>query len=742
MSDLEERAQAEEEFRKLREVLPQYMCVYTADARPLYASEELLEYFGFTQEDFRADDFQTRAFHPEDLERIKPLREAAMARGEGWNVETRIKRRDGQYRWFLIRGKPLRDEAGQIVRWFSSGADIDDLKQAQQEVQRKTEIQAVFKQLIDSSMDGILAFDRDGRYIVWNPGLERIFGIKEVERLGKQATDLCPFFRLSGGENCYAETLLGRGIVASNIPYTLSDTGKEIYLDGQFSPLLNMNGAAIGGMAIIRDVTERKQAEEALRRNEAYLAEAQRLSHTGSFAHDPIHGEITYWSAETYRTFGFDPTNGLISFQAARSRVHADDLKKFDAARERGISDKTGVEVDFRIVLPDNSIKHIHCVSRPVLNSAGEVVEIVGTNVDITEQYEARIALEKAFEEIKKLKDELYHENLALREEIDHASMFEEIVGASEVLRSVLVQLAKVAPTDSTVLITGETGTGKELVARAIHKRSQRAARPFVSVNCAAIPAGLIGSELFGHEKGAFTGATQRRLGRFELANGGTLFLDEVGDLPAETQIALLRVLQERQFERVGGARALDADVRIITATNRDLKAAVAAGAFREDLYYRLNVFPIAVPALRERKDDIPLLVEYFTDRYASKAGKKIMSIDKRTLDLFTRYHWPGNIRELQNVIERGVILCDGDTFSIDESWLQLDLSQPTEPSGNGLARLGAEEERKLIETALAASNGRIAGQNGAAAKLGIPRSTLETKIKKLGIAKYKFKAA
>src|SRR5215472_12937043 len=555
MSDLEERAQAEEEFRKLREVLPQYMCVYTADVRPLYASEELLEYFGFTQEDFRADDFHTRAFHPEDLERIKPLREAAIARGEGWNVETRIKRKDGQYRWFLIRGKPLRDEAGQIVRWFSSGADIDDLKQAQQELQRKTEIQVVYKQLIDSSMDGILAFDRQGRYIVWNPGLERIFGIKEVDRLGKQATDLCPFFRLSGGENCYAETLLGRAIVATDNPYTFSDTGKEIYLDGQFSPLLNMNGASIGGMAIIRDVTERKQAEEALRRNEAYLAEAQRLSHTGSFAHDPIHGEITYWSAETYRTFGFDPTNGLISFQAARNRVHADDLKKFDAARDRGIRDKTGVEVDFRIVLPDNSIKHIHCVSRPVLNSAGEIVEIVGTNVDVTEQYEARIALEKAFEEIKKLKDELYHENLALREEIDHASMFEEIVGASEVLRSVLVQLAKVAPTDSTVLITGETGTGKELVARAIHKRSQRAARPFVSVNCAAIPAGLIGSELFGHEKGAFTGATQRRLGRFELADGGTLFLDEVGDLPAETQIALLRVLQERQFERMGGTQ-------------------------------------------------------------------------------------------------------------------------------------------------------------------------------------------
>jgi len=862
MSDTEDRTQAEEEFRKLREVLPQYMCVYTADVKPLYASDELLDYFGFTQEDFRADDFQARAFHPEDLERIKPLREAAMARGEGWVVEARIKRKDGQYRWFLIRGKPLRNDAGEIVRWFSSGTDIEDRKEAEEELQRKTEVQAVYKQLIDSSMDGILAFDREGRYTVWNPGLERIFGIKEADRLGRAATDICPFFRLSGGQNCYAETLSGKGMVATDIPYTFADTGKQIFLDGHFSPLLNTGGETIGGVAIIRDVTERKQAqrelqqivdavpqiifvlgpdgkrlyynkvvqdysgwtledlldeekakqtfhpddlahilesrrrgierglpfrtesrirrkdgqyrwflalynpfkdeqgniirwyctgtdiedrkqaEEALRRSEAYLAEAQRLSHSGSFAHDPVHGEITYWSAETYRTFGFDPANGLISFQEARSRVHPEDLRRFDEARERGIREKTGTEIDFRIVLPDQSIKHIHCVSRPLLNPAGEVIEMVGTNIDVTEQYHARAALEKAFEEIKELKDELYRENLALREEIDHASMFEEIVGTSEALRHVLVQLAKVAPTDSTVLISGETGTGKELVSRAIHKRSPRRERPFVSVNCAAIPSGLIGSELFGHEKGAFTGATQRRLGRFELANGGTLFLDEVGDLPAETQIALLRVLQERQFERVGGTHPIAVDVRIITATNRDLKTAVAAGTFREDLYYRLNVFPIAVPPLRDRKDDIPLLVEYFTERYASKAGKKIRNIDKRTLELLTAYHWPGNIRELQNVIERGVILCDGNSFSVDESWLQLEPQEPLQRTGNGLARPGADEERKLIESALAASNGRISGPTGAAAKLGIPRSTLETKIKKLGIAKYKFKSA
>ena len=368
-------------------------------------------------------------------------------------------------------------------------------------------------------------------------------------------------------------------------------------------------------------------------------------------------------------------------------------------------------------------------------------MEVVGTNVDVTEQYQANAALQRAFEEIKRLKDELYRENLALKEEIDDATMFEEIVGTSEVLRRVLVQVSKVAPADSTVLITGETGTGKELVARAIHRRSQRSSKAFLSVNCAAIPPTLIGSELFGHEKGAFTGATQRRLGRFELADGGTLFLDEVGDLPPETQIALLRVLQEHEFERIGGAQPIGVNVRIIAATNRDLKAAIRAGTFRDDLFYRLNVFPIAVPPLRDRKDDILLLVEYLIERYASKAGKKINHVPRRTLELFKAYDWPGNVRELQNVIERAVILSEGDTFSVDESWLSPDAPRLSVTEG-GLARLDPERERKLIEAALTQTRGQIAGPSGAAAKLGIPRSTLETKIRKLGIAKHQFKTA
>jgi formate hydrogenlyase transcriptional activator len=284
-------------------------------------------------------------------------------------------------------------------------------------------------------------------------------------------------------------------------------------------------------------------------------------------------------------------------------------------------------------------------------------------------------------EDRKQAEERLRHENIALRDEIDKVSMFEEIVGTSPALQAVLAQVAKVAPTDSTVLLTGETGTGKELIARAIHKRSPRRSHAFVSVNCAAIPQSLIASELFGHEKGAFTGAIQRRLGRFELAEGGTVFLDEIGDLPAETQVALLRVLQEREFERVGGSRPMQIDVRVIAATNCNLQAAIAAGTFRSDLFYRLNVFPLEMPPLRDRREDIPLLVEYFVDRYASKAGKKIRSVHRKTLDLLQAYPWPGNIRELQNVIERSVIVCETETLTVDERWLSRETALTQPPS-------------------------------------------------------------
>ena len=368
--------------------------------------------------------------------------------------------------------------------------------------------------------------------------------------------------------------------------------------------------------------------------------------------------------------------------------------------------------------------------------SEGTGNEGIAFILDLSEQ-------KRAEAEIRALRDQLYKENLALRDEVDRASMFEEIVGTSKPLRAVLSRIAKVAPTDSTVLITGETGTGKELLARAVHKRSARSVRAFVSLNLAALAPSLISSELFGYEKGAFTGATQRRLGRFELADGGTIFLDEVGEVPPDIQVALLRVLQEREFERVGGTQSIKVNVRVIAATNRDLKAAVAKGVFREDLFYRLNVFPIEVPPLRERKDDVLMLVEYFAQRYATRAGKTFRSIEKKTLDLLQSYEWPGNIRELQNIIERSVILSSGEVLSIDEMWLSNETMQPASRVEASMPLNHDAEprsEREIIEAALARTRGRVSGPSGAAAKLGIPPSTLETRIKALKINKGQFK--
>jgi PAS domain S-box-containing protein len=626
---------------------------------------------------------------------------------------------------------------------------------------------------------------------------------------------------------------------------------KHLHVIGRAS---NTSSGDLEYVGAVTDVTEAKQAEMKLRESEAYLAEAQRLSHTGSWAWNPATGENRYWSDECFRLMGFDPAAGMPPFETVAQRFHPDDQPIFAEKLERARREREEFEVDYRIIHPGGEMRDIHAVGHPVLSPSGDLVDFVGSVIDITERKQAEDNIRQSENELRHildfapqqvavlgpdgtriysnqanldylgftleewrsvdpcrfvhrddfervisqthdkllnglphevemrlrgtdekyrwfllryspLRDEqgritrwyvagtdiedrkqaeqrLQDENVALREEIDKASMFEQIVGTSLPLRSVLSRVSKVAPTDSSVLITGETGTGKELVARAIHKRSRRSSRPFVSVNCAAIPRDLIASELFGHEKGAFTGATQRRLGRFELAEGGTIFLDEVGELPAETQIALLRVLQEREFERVGGTGSIRTDVRVIAATNRDMDAVIAAGVFRSDLFYRLNVFPIEMPSLRERREDIPLLVEYFIDRFSRQAGKSFQAVTKRSLDLLQSYPWPGNIRELQNVIERSVIVCETQNFSVDESWLS---RQPlaTEPKTvPPLFKPDPSQEKEVIEAALRESGGRVYGPSGAAARLGIPRSTLESKIRSFNINKKRFKVA
>jgi PAS domain S-box-containing protein len=604
---------------------------------------------------------------------------------------------------------------------------------------------------------------------------------------------------------------------------------------------------------LVRANAELEDTQAALRSREAYLAQAQRLSQTGSFGWRPSTGEML-WSEETFRIFQYDPT-AKPTVELVLQRVHPEDVALVQETIERVSLNGKDFDFEHRLLMPGGSIKYVHVVAHAFREKSGSI-EFVGAVTDITaarqaedkirqsegelrqilecapewvavlgpdrsplyanqaeldyfgfsleewrgsdrhkyyhpddwerltsetqskflsgvpHEYEARFlgkdgryrwflvrynplrddqghiirwyATGTDIEDRKQAEERMRDENLALREEIDQAFMFEDIVGSSPALQSVLSSIVKVAPTDSTVLITGETGTGKELIARAIHKHSQRSGQAFISVNCASMPSSLIASELFGHEKGAFTGAVQRRQGRFELAHSGTIFLDEVGELPAETQIALLRVLQERQFERVGGNRILTTDVRVISATNRDLTAAIAAGTFRQDLFYRLNVFPIQIPALRERRDDIQVLLEYFIERYAKRAGKRIRTIGKKTLELFQAYDWPGNIRELQNVVERAVVLCDDEMFSVDETWLKRKLPQesPLSMPANALGRLDADQEKRIIEAALAETGGRIAGPSGAAARLGIPRQTLDSKISSLGIDKRRFKSA
>jgi len=412
---------------------------------------------------------------------------------------------------------------------------------------------------------------------------------------------------------------------------------------------------------------------------------------------------------------------------------HPEDLEALRETRRRGFARGLPWENEVRVRNKDGHYRWFLIRYKPLHDERGALLRWCAAGTDIDDR--------------KRGEERIHKENLALRDEIDQFAMYEEIVGSSAPLRKVIALVRKVAPTDSTVLILGETGTGKELIARAIHKRSKRAARAFICVNCAAIPHSLVASELFGHEKGAFTGAVQRRIGRFESADGGTIFLDEIGELLPETQTTLLRVLQERMIQRVGGGQPISVNVRVLAATNRDLEAAVAAGTFRQDLFYRLNVFPLSMPPLRERKEDIPLLLEYLVDRYAKRFGKRIGQVTKKTLELCRAYDWPGNIRELQNVIERSVILSDdGETFSIDETWLKRRSSRHDRLTASRSGILAndekefADREKQAIETALAECHGRVSGPNGAAVKLGIPRQTLDSKIQRLGIVKQGFK--
>jgi len=581
-------------LQSLIDTVPSFLWTSFPDGSKEFLNRRWYEYTGLTLEEGKGWGWKV-VVHPDDLDRL--IREwlALLNDPKPGELETRIRRYDGEYRWFLIRVLPEFDAEGNVVRWLGSDTDIEDRKRAETK-------------------------------------------LLEDEREFRRITDA--------------------------IPQTI------VVLDPSGDPLY---------------------ANQAV------------LEYTGLTMQEVLSSEF-------------------------RARMfHPEDVEKVREERQAAYARGLPFEIEQRTRRKDGQYRWFLIRLNPFRDEQGRLVRWYATGTDIDDR--------------KRTEDRTRNENVALREDIVRSSMFEEIVGSSEPLRRVLVQVSKVAPTDSTVLVLGETGTGKELIARAIHNRSKRSNRAFIRVNCAAIPQSLIASELFGHEKGSFTGATQRRLGRFESADGGTIFLDEVGDLPPETQVALLRVLQEREFERVGGTQSVSVDVRVIAATNRDLTTSVAEGKFRQDLFYRLNVVPIRLPALRERIGDISLLVGYLIDRYAKKLGKRIRNIDKKTIELFHAYDWPGNIRELQNVVERAVILSEGETFFVDETWLTHVTPKLAATTAPLVADL-VEHEREILEAALRESEGVVGGPTGAAVKLGIPRQTLESKIRKLGINRHRFKAS
>jgi len=820
----------------------------------IYWSEETFKIFGIEQSVKPTLELVFQRTHPDDLDLAKQTIDRATGTTANFDVEHRLLMPDGSIKYIHVLARALETFPGNL-EFVGAVTDVTERNRAEESLRAS---ENNLRRFVDSVPGLLAALSPAGKIELANRPYLEYFG-KTIEEMDRWSTnDAVHPDDLHRVIDAFTSSMANGTPLDDEFRFRRAD-GLYRWCRSSVLPVRDTNGGITGWYGLMTDIEDRKRAEKVLRESEAYLAEAQRLSHTGSWAFSPATGEFRYWSDESFRLMGFDPADGTPPFETVAHRFHPDDQPIIEAKLERATLERTEFEVDYRIIRPGGEIRGLHAVAHPVLGPSGDLVEFVGSVIDVTERQQAEDKIRQSENELRHildfapqqvavlgpdrtriysnqamldylgftlekwqscdprrfvhpddfermmgkehsnflnglpheielrllgteekyrwflvryspLRDEqgritrwylagtdiedrkqteqrLQNENVALREEIDRASMFEEIVGTSPALRAVLSRVSKVAPTDSSVLITGETGTGKELIARAVHRRSHRSSRAFVSVNCAAIPRDLIASELFGHERGAFTGAIQRRLGRFELAEGGTIFLDEIGELPAATQIALLRVLQEREFERVGGTGSIRTNVRVIAATNRDLQAAIAAGTFRSDLFYRLNVFPIEVPPLRERREDIPMLVEYFIDRFARKAGKSIRSVNKKSLELLQSYPWPGNIRELQNVIERSAIVCDTEYFSVDESWLS---RQPLASESKGgpeegrpeLSRKLASREKEMIESALRESGGRVSGPSGAAIKLGIPGSTLDSKLRSLKIDKNRFRSA
>lgn len=653
--------------------------------------------------------------HPLDMPAVRLAMEAAN-RAEGIDLEFRLLTPDGRTKYLHVVGQSERDENGN-VEVIGALMDVTARKSTEIELRRSRAHLADAQRL---SLTGCVGMEVGTGRIFWSEEAARIYGYPPTT---EPTADLIL-------QRCHPDDvgLVRKALEGAAQQQSYFDYEHRLVMpDGAIKHLHDLahrvrdESGREEVVGVIMDVTERKVAEEAIRRQQDELRHVIDLTPQIVTVYGPDR-ERVYANRWALAYYGMTLDAWL--HLPTGSDMHPDDAPRLKGPLDDAFSSGTAFELETRLRGADGTHRWFLARGNPLRDDSGAVTRWYVAATDI--------------EERRKAEDRLRQENLALREEVDQAAMFAEIIGESAPMAAVLSRVAKVAGTDSTVLVTGETGTGKELIARAIHRSSRRSSGAFVAVNCAAIPRDLIVSELFGHEKGAFTGAIQRRLGRFELADGGSLLLDEVGELSPEVQTALLRVLQEREFERLGGSQRVRVDVRVIAATNRDLRGSIEEGRFREDLFYRLNVFPIEVPPLRQRAEDIPLLVRYLIDRYARRAGKSIRRVNKKALHRLQAYPWPGNVRELQNVIERSVIVCDSDEFTVDDSWLA---ATPAVDGPIKLSSMLATQERTIIQDALRATRGRVDGPSGAAARLGIPRSTLESRIRALKIDKRRFRA-
>ena len=724
----EEQSSIAAQLRAMANLIPAHVWYATQSGALVFVNSRSADYLKLPQDHplrFGIDlggewDSHIPLLHPDDHEETRKVWSNCLRTGSAGEVAFRVRNIEEEYHWFLSRAEPLRASDGTLVLWIGVNLDIDETKRAEVELRRSKAHLANAQRL---SHTGSAGTEARTKRMFWSEETARIYGYPPdteptpdllLQRVHPEDLDLFKSVLERDGE---------AGRVFDFEHRLLMPDGSIKHIRSLAHSLRDGDGNEESVCAIM-DITERKETEERLKQQETELRQVVDLAPQLIAVFGPER-ERLYLNQMSLDYFGM--TLDQWRETSPTNEVHPDDTERLRSQWGRAIASGSAFEIEFRLRRNDGVYRWFLSRHNPVRDHQGKVLRWYAACADI--------------EDRKRAEESLQRENSALREELNQASMFEEIVGSSEPLRKVLSQISKAAPSDSTVLILGQTGTGKELIARAIHKRSRRGTRSFIGVNCGAIPTSLIASELFGHEKGAFTGATQRRLGRFEAANGGTIFLDEVGDLPPDIQIALLRVLQEREIERVGSDRAIPVDVRVLAATHRDLDKLVSEEKFRQDLLYRLNVVPITMPSLRERAADIPILVEYFIARFGKKMGKKFQTIEKKTLRILQDYDWPGNVRELQNVIERAVTLSDSDTFAVDEAWLKRVPRVEVPSSSVALSDVLLAHEKEVIEAALAQSHGRISGPAGAAAKLGVPDSTLEAKIKRLGIDKYRFKS-